>query len=42
MYVDYYGGILTGEEEADYLFSDDSLTRDTVRYVCMYALSYAY
>ena len=33
MHTDYYGGTLSGEDEANYLFSDDASAKDTVRYV---------
>lgn len=38
MHTDYYGGTFAGEDEANYLFSDDASTKDTVRYVhlCVY------
>ena len=31
--ADHYGGTYAGENTADYLFSDDTLTKDTRRYV---------
>ena len=31
-YTDSYGGTLAGEDEANYLFSDDATAKDTIRY----------
>lgn len=41
MHTDHYGGTLVGEDEADYLFSDDANAKDTVRYadMCAYVVT---
>ena len=35
-HADQYGGSFSGETEADFLFSDNTFSADTVRYVCVY------
>ena len=32
IHTDFYGGTLAGEDEANYLFSDDASSKDTMRY----------